>query len=113
MKKIVLLGILASVFLAGCTQPTQTQTTNLDEFAQCLTEKWAIMYGSANCPHCLAQKKMFGDSFQYVTYVECMEETERCTNLKWVPTREIGEGNYLEGKQALSTLAKETGCDLP
>lgn len=56
---------------------------------------------------------MFGDSFQYVTYVECMEETERCTNLKWVPTREIGEGNYLEGKQALSTLAKETGCDLP
>lgn len=36
------------------------------------------MYGSVNCPHCQKQKAMFGDSFQYVTYVECMEEAERC-----------------------------------
>ena len=71
------------------------------------------MYGSKTCQHCLAQKEMFGDSFQYIDYVECTEEFERCSNLKGVPTREIGSGNYLEGKQALVTLANEAGCQLP
>jgi hypothetical protein len=37
MKKIALIGIFSVMFFAGCTQPTQTQ--NLDEFAQCLTDK--------------------------------------------------------------------------
>lgn len=112
MKKIALIGIFSVMFFAGCTQPTQTQ--NLDEFAQCLTDKWAIMYGSVTCPHCLSQKALFGDSFQYINYVECTEEFERCANLKsWVPVWEIGSGNYLPGKQELATLADATKCMLP
>jgi len=71
------------------------------------------MYGSVTCPHCQSQKEMFGDSFQYINYVECTQEFERCANLKGVPTREIGSGNYLEGLQELSTLANEAGCQLP
>jgi PBP1b-binding outer membrane lipoprotein LpoB len=36
MKKIALVGIFAAMFFAGCAQ--QTQTKNLDTFAQCLTD---------------------------------------------------------------------------
>lgn len=113
MKKIAILWILASVFLAGCSQPTQTG--NLDEFAQCLTEKWAIMYGSASCPHCQSQKAMFGDSFQYVTYVECTEEAERCgKELKWnVPARKFADGSIVEWKQSLAKLSAKSDCPLP
>lgn len=111
MKKIILVGIFASLFFAWCTQTTPTN--NLDDFAKCLTEKWAIMYGSKTCPHCLNQKAMFGESFQYVTYVECTEEFQRCANLKGVPTWEISSGNYLEGEQELSALASATNCKLP
>lgn len=70
------------------------------------------MYGSATCPHCQKQKEMFGESFQYIDYVECTKEFERCAKLKGVPTREISSGTYLEGLQELSTLASKTGCPL-
>lgn len=71
------------------------------------------MYGSVNCSHCQSQKKMFGDSFQYINYVECTEEFDRCANISGVPTWEISEGNFLEGRQELAVLAKATNCELP
>lgn len=94
MKKIFLVGILAMVFFTGCAQSPQIE--NLDTFAQCLTEKGAIMYGAKNCPNCLKQKNMFGDSFQYINYVECTQEYERCANLRGVPAREFSDGSIVE-----------------
>lgn len=113
MKKIFLLGIFASLFFAGCAQ--QTATTNLDEFAQCLTNKWAIMFGQVTCQHCQKQKAMFGESFAKITYVECTKEFERCgKELKWsVPAWKFKDGTLLEGLQELSVLAEKTQCSLP
>lgn len=110
MKKIVLVGILAMAFFAGCSQTTQPD--NLNSFAQCLTENWAIMYWAENCPHCLEQKKMFGDSFQYIDYVECTIEYERCANLRGVPARQFTDGSVVEWRQKLETLATLTNCEL-
>lgn len=110
MKKFVLVGILAMAFFAGCSQTQQPD--NLDTFAQCLTENWATMYWSKTCPHCLEQKEMFGDSFQYIDYVECTEEFERCANLRGVPAREFSDGSIVEWRQALETLATLTNCKL-
>lgn len=110
MKKFAILWILATLVVAWCTkQPTQ----NLDTFAQCLTTQWATMYGSVTCSHCQAQKAMFGNSFQYITYVECTQEFERCSALKWVPTREFKDGSQLLGQQELAVLASKTTCTLP
>ena len=111
MKKIALVGIFAVIFLAGCAQ--QTPTKNLDAFAQCLTDKWATMYGSATCQHCQKQKVAFGESFKNITYVECTKEFARCSKLKWVPTWEFKDWTQLEWFQELSTLANKTTCTLP
>lgn len=110
MKKLFIVGISTLLLLWGCTQQS---SSSLDSFAQCLTEKWAIMYGSVNCSYCQAQKKMFGDSFQYINYVECTEEFERCATISGVPTREFSDGTLLEGRQSLSALAKAADCELP
>ncbi len=113
MKKIALVGIFAVIFFAGCAQ--QTTTKNLDTFAQCLTDQWAIMYGQVTCQHCQKQKAMFGDSFQKITYVECTKEAERCgKELKWgVPAWKFKDGTLLEWVQELSVLASKTSCTLP
>ena len=111
MKKIALVGICSVLFLAGCGQATPTK--NLDEFAQCLTDKWAIMYGAVNCSHCQKQETAFGKSFTYITYVECTKEFDRCSKLKGTPTWEFSDGTMLEWYQELSVLAQKTACTLP
>ena len=111
MKKIALLGLFSVVFFAGCTQ--QATTVNPEALAKCLTANGVTMYGSATCPHCLAQKAAFGTSFQYVNYVECTKDFSRCSKLKGVPTWEFKDGTQLEGFQQLSVLAEKTACVLP
>jgi len=53
-------------------------TADKDAFAKCLTSKGLTMYGAVWCPHCKDQKALFGDSFKYVNYVECPDNTELC-----------------------------------
>ncbi len=99
---------------------TETKTeANLDAFAKCLTEKGVKMYGASWCPHCENNKKAFGDSWQYVTYVECAVEgqpqvqTAACTvaGIEGYPTW-IVDGEKYPGEQTLQNLAKLTGCTL-
>ena len=40
------------------------------------------MYGAYWCPHCQAQKKVFGESFQYVPYVECTQQNRAVSRKK-------------------------------
>jgi parvulin-like peptidyl-prolyl isomerase len=96
------------------------ETTSLDDFAKCLTEKGAKFYGASWCSHCNNQKKGFGDSLQYVTYIECADEdnpqvqTEACNKagISGYPTWIINDKQY-PGEQALADLARLTGCNLP
>lgn len=86
-----------------------------DEFAQCLTDKGAVMYGTKTCPYCAKQKQMFGDSFKYVNYVECTVETQKCIadGIESVPLWTFADGERLEGLQQLETLAQKTSCTPP
>jgi glutaredoxin len=109
MKKIIVSTLaLSAIFLAGCTQ---APTKNLDAFAKCLTEKGAMIYTSPTCTHCQAQKKLFGDSWQYIKDVDCMANPTQCSNIKAVPNRVIN-GENLVGEQSLETLAAKTACPL-
>jgi hypothetical protein len=111
------LFVLALVFSVA----VQAAAGDKDKFAQCLKQKGATMYGDFRCPHCAEQKKMFGDSFQYVNYVECgikgkppSVQTQACRDLqiKHYPTW-ILPNDRLEGPQPLQKLGEETGCKLP
>ena len=88
---------------------------NLDEFAKCLGENDVVMYGAEWCSHCTAQKKMFGESFKYINYVECSEELKICSQkeIQGVPTWEFQNGEKLIGEQTIEKLSQKSGCPLP
>ena len=93
---------------------------NYDEFAKCLTEKGFKEYAAYWCPHCANQKKMFGDSFQYINSIECSTPDGRgqmqiCKDAKieGYPTWEFKDGSRLSGELTIEQLASKSGCSLP
>ncbi|MBI2558124.1 hypothetical protein HYW20_02270 [Candidatus Woesearchaeota archaeon] len=127
MKKEFLIALSVFIIvLSGCTSQTteqspQTSSANLDSFAQCLKEKGVKMYGSYICSACLATKKMFGSSFEYVEEIECHPkgpnpQTDLCLkrDIKktptWILEKEGTEINRLEGYQTFELLGEFSGC---
>lgn len=87
----------------------------LDTFAQCLAQRGATMYGAYWCPHCQNEKQAFGNSFRFVSYVECSAESKRCLDagVKGYPTWIFADGRKFEGEQGIEKLSQESGCPLP
>jgi glutaredoxin len=118
-KKILFVAILiflAMVFAAFYFyKPAATNITGLDNFAKCLASKNITMYGAAWCAHCQDQKNLFGDSFKYVSYVECPDEPQKCLNegITGYPTWIFPDKRKLIGEQGLEKLSQESGCPLP
>ena len=69
--KIIVVVLIASAFAAAAGLGIYKRNHRYDNFARCLAEKKAVMYGLYWCEHCAEQKELFGASFQYVPYVEC------------------------------------------
>jgi len=91
-----------------------------DDFARCLTEKGASMYGAWWCPHCTNQKVLFGNAFQYLNYIECSKPGSKDTlpiciddGIKSFPAWKFNDGTILSGEQTLDVLSARTSCDLP
>ncbi len=106
--------VMLSLLLAGCSSSSVNP-----EFAQCLTEKGAVMYGAYWCSHCINQKKLFGDSWEFVNYVECSlpggkGQTEVCVKagIEGYPTWEFADGSRQSGELSLAALSTTTGCPL-
>src|SRR3989344_2351928 len=77
-----------------------------DDFAKCLSEKGAVMYGAMDwCQYTQAQKGMFGKSFKHINYHEYTE----LPGIKKTPTWVIN-GKWLENTQSFDKLSAETGC---
>ncbi len=89
-----------------------------EALAKYMSEKGAVMFGSEYCGHCSAQKEDFGDSFEYIDYVECGESTnpnynlDECNanELSGVPTW-IYQGKQYPGHQSLQKLAEIVGYE--
>jgi len=89
----------------------------LDDFARCLTKAGARFYGTSWCPHCAAQRRMFGTAFNQVAYVECSvsgskETTSECAQagITSYPTWTFGDGSRETGELSVQQLASKTGC---
>ena len=89
-----------------------------DEFAKCLTESGTKMFGAFWCPHCNDQKEAFGNSWQYVDYIECSNkdrsQTQQCIDedIQGYPTWEFKDGERQTGFVPLAVLSEKTGCEL-
>ena len=117
---ILILGVIATAIVRGSGGNASLKTGEIDQFAQCLTDKGAVFYGAYWCPHCNAQKKMFGSSAKLLPYVECSTldgqgQIQECKdkNITGYPTWEFIDGTRLSGEISLATLASKTSCVLP
>ena len=79
-----------------------------DNFAKCLSEKGAVMYGAMDwCKYTQGQKAMFGKSFKFINY----HEFDELPGIKKTPTWVIN-GAWHENAQSFEKLASLTGCKL-
>lgn len=112
--------LFAASFLGLPATAQDSGQTKVDAFAKCLTQKKATLYGSFLCPHCDDQRKVFGQSFAWVPYVECSmvgsrQETSSCqaAHIRYTPTWVFADGDRYVGVQSLKQLSVKTGCPLP
>ena len=124
MKKIALLALVffGGALLVWCGTKTSTYTTEqVDNFAVCLTQKWVKMYGTDWCSHCLNTKKMFGESFSKITFINCDPKNTqspadiniqcRTAWIEWYPTRIYKWAKY-PWALSLEELSEISGCSL-
>ena len=91
-----------------------------DNFAKCLTEKGVVLYTSdVGCESCIQQKAIFKSSYQYLTVVDCGEESEKCAqqDIKygpvWIIDGKDGEDDKkYYGLLGVPRLAEITGCEV-
>jgi glutaredoxin len=114
---VILVGIVGITLAAfalsqSAPEPSYPEGT-LDDFAKCLTEKGAVMYGANWCSHCQQQKALFGTSFQYVDFVDCEQSPDLCSlaGITAFPTWIIN-GEKHTGTKPLDILAVYSECEL-
>jgi hypothetical protein len=121
---ILILGVVTTVLVRSGSTGAPVVPGKYDTFAQCLKDKGTTFYGAFWCPHCQAQKKLFGTSVTFLPYVECSTpdatgQTQICIDKKIqsYPTWELADGTRLptenEAGVTLETLSAKTGCMLP
>ncbi|MDQ5954722.1 MAG: hypothetical protein QG583_650 [Patescibacteria group bacterium] len=117
---LLIVGTLATAVTRGVSTGTPPPG-KYDSFAQCLKDRGATFYGAFWCPHCQAQKKLFGTSVKLLPYVECSTadgqgQNQICVDNKveGYPTWEFADGTRpFSGEATLVELAEKTACVLP
>ncbi len=116
----VLFAICAALALYVYVQGLPPPPHLYDALAQCIASSGAKFYGAYWCPHCAAQKTMFGTGAKYLPYTECSlpnaaGRTQVCidNNITAYPTWVLPNGQRLLGAQTPQTLAAKTSCPLP
>ncbi|MFQ5475000.1 MAG: thioredoxin domain-containing protein [Candidatus Nanoarchaeia archaeon] len=120
-RSLIVLLLIGVMFVTACNP---TQKGHYDEFAKCLSAEGVVFYGAFWCPHCQRVKKEFGDSWQYVNYVECdgrdaqgQPEVCQAKGIDSYMTAILKDGDspdkWLIGEPQFYELSQKTGCALP
>ncbi len=119
---MAILGIVIFALLFGVAAIMRSGKNpgKLDAFAQCLADRGAKFYGAFWCPHCQAQKALFGSSAKSLPYVECSTpdaqgQTAICKekNIQGYPTWEFADDTRQSGEIPLEKLSEKSSCPLP
>lgn len=115
----------ALIFIAvliGIGVYSNANSSKLDytPFATCLKDKGATFYGAFWCPHCRAQKDLFGKAAKSLPYNECSTPDgkgmlQECQDkgVQGYPYWVFADGSTKQGEVSLEVLASTTGCVLP
>jgi hypothetical protein len=84
---LLIAGVILTVVVGVGPGSGGAVTGQYDAFATCLKDQGATFYGAWWCPHCKAQKALFGSSQKLLPYVECANaagnaQTPACTEKK-------------------------------
>ncbi len=112
---VIFLAII--IWLIIRKENNSVSSSEIDNFARCLTEKGAIMYGTFWCPHCAKTKKKFGEAFNFIHYIECdprgdNEQAELCLSkeIDKYYTWEFSDGTRIISEPTFEQLSQKTGC---
>lgn len=107
--KYYVAGAIAIILIfigAGFSAYSASRPGPYDDFAKCLSEKGAVMYGAMEwCKYTQGQRAMFGKSFKHITY----EEFTELPGIKKTPTWVV-DGKWYENAQSFEKLSEITGC---
>lgn len=108
---VYLLAVLFIAVLIVFFLKNLSNGSSYDTLAKCLTKNGATIYGTDWCPNCQNQKKIFGESFKLINYVNCDFNEKKCNDahVTAYPTWFIKGKNYL-GVQSIDNLAKYGMC---
>lgn len=124
MKKNTIIGIIAIIaviIIAGSTIAKGNKVDTRVAFAECLKNEGVKFYGAFWCPHCNAQKALFGKkATKSLDYIECStadgkNQTLACQEAKIesYPTWEFKDGVRKNGEQTFEELSLLSGCPVP
>ena len=112
---VLIIGGLVSLLVVEAKKPGK-----YDTLAQCIADSGAKFYGAFWCPHCAAQKALFGDAVKELPYHECSTpdgngqlpdcDAAGVTNY---PTWVFPDHSTSTGEVPLATLATKTSFTLP
>jgi hypothetical protein len=101
------------------TQDTKNEekkdSAYIEKLAKFMSEKGMVMFGAYWCPHCIDQKKLFGDAVKYIDYVECDAKGPNANPDECVANKIEGyptwmyNGQQYGGYKSFSELAKIVG----
>lgn len=119
IKKYPLQMIIIALSLLGIAwyiKKQSTDYTGIEGLAKCLKDKGAKFYGASWCPHCNAQKEMFGDAAKLLPYIECSDasgaKNKACTDAKVTgyPTWIFADGKRVSGEVSIEQLRAYAKC---
>ncbi len=110
---IIAIIVLAILLIYNPFKPEISEPGQYDIFAQCLTDAGVKMYGTEWCPHCKNQKKLFESSFEFIDYIDCDKNKQKCLieGIEGYPTWKLNGESYT-GEQSLEALAQISKCEL-
>ena len=63
-----------------------TNCENVDELGKCINDNGMTLYYSSGCPACINQKQILGNITEEINTVDCVMNSDKCTNIEYVPT---------------------------
>ncbi|MDB5254220.1 MAG: hypothetical protein JWL80_286 [Parcubacteria group bacterium] len=123
-KNTIVWAIIGALFIAFVIwlirTPARIKPSVYDTFATCIKDSGTKFYGAFWCPHCQAQKALFGSAVHNLPYIECSNpdgksQNQACNDAKVssYPTWEFPNGTRVSGEQSLKALSQATQCTLP